>query len=226
MKIGILQTGHVPDEMRASLGDFAAMFKRLLGGRGFDFETWNVVDMDFPEGPEAADGWLITGSKHGAYEDHPWIPPLEELIRRAYAAGVPIVGVCFGHQIVAQALGGRVEKFDGGWAVGRRTYDWNGEELALNAWHQDQVTQAPEGAETVARNAHCAHAALVYGDRAFTVQPHPEFDADVVAHLIDHRGMAVPDPVLAEARDGLGAPVARDRLADQMARFFTERRIA
>ena len=226
MKIGILQTGHVPDEMRAAQGDFAAMFQRLLAGRGFDFETWNVVDMEFPGGPDAADGWLITGSKHGAYEDHPWIPPLEALIRAAYAAEVPVVGVCFGHQIVAQALGGKVEKFEGGWSVGRQVYDWNGRQVALNAWHQDQVTEAPEEAETVATHPNCAHAALVYGDRAFTVQPHPEFDEVSVANLIEHRGMTVPGPLLDAAREGLAAPVEQERLAAQMARFFTERRIA
>ena len=67
----------------------------------------------FPEGIHDADGWLITGSRHGAYEDHPWIPPLEEFIRDAYAAQVPLVGICFGHQIIAQAMGGKVEKYQG-----------------------------------------------------------------------------------------------------------------
>jgi len=124
MKIGILQTGHAPDELRPVLGDYADLFTALLAGQGFDFAVWNVVDGELPDDPRAADGWLITGSKHGAYEDHPWIPPLEALIRDAYAAGVPLVGICFGHQIIAQALGGRVIKFPGGWMVGRQVYDW------------------------------------------------------------------------------------------------------
>jgi len=77
MKIGILQTGHAPDAVQEFAGDYKDMFARFLADGGFEFETFDVVDMQFPDGPDACDGWLITGSKHGAYEDHPFIPPLE-----------------------------------------------------------------------------------------------------------------------------------------------------
>ena len=109
MKIGILQTGHAPDELLHDRGDYDAHFARLLDGNGFTFRTYNVVDMDFPGSIHDCDGWLITGSKHGAYEDHPFIPPLEALIREVYNTDLPLVGICFGHQIIAQALGGTVE---------------------------------------------------------------------------------------------------------------------
>ena len=109
-----------------------------------------------------ADGWLISGSKHGAYEDHAFIPPLEDLIREIADQGLPLVGVCFGHQIIAQALGGKVEKFDAGWAVGRQTYEIDGDEYQLNAWHQDQVTRLPESATRVGTSAFCENAMLYY----------------------------------------------------------------
>ena len=146
----------------------------------------------------AADGWLITGSRHGAYEDHAFIPVLEARIRDAFAAGVPVVGICFGHQIMAQALGGRVEKHTGGWVVGRRTYSFDTGPQTLNAWHQDQVVTPPDRALTVAHNSFCAHAALLYpGHRGFSVQAHPEFADAVVQGLIDHRGPGVvPEPLL------------------------------
>jgi GMP synthase-like glutamine amidotransferase len=224
MLIGILQTGHAPDALRPTHGDYPDLFARLLADRGLSFRTWAVVDGEFPEGPHDAEGWLITGSRHGAYEDHPWIPPLEELIRRIHAEGVPLVGICFGHQIIAQALGGKVEKHKGGWSVGRAEYDWNGERIALNAWHQDQVVEKPEGAEVVATSPFCANAALIYGDRAFTVQAHPEFGSGFVRDLIETRGRGlVPDPLLDTALASLERPLDDAKLADRIARFFRER---
>ena len=227
MHIGILQTGHSPEDLRGAMGNYGQLFVKLLDGQGFDFTIYDVVNMDFPPGPEACDGWLITGSRHGAYEDLPFIKPLEDLIRAIHAADRPLVGICFGHQIIAQALGGKVEKFKGGWAVGRQVYDWNGESVALNAWHQDQVVDLPPGATVCASNAHCAYAAIVYDGKAFTVQAHPEFNADFVKGLADTRGKGVvPDDILAQAYANLDTPVDNTRLARQIGRFFKERAIA
>ena len=220
MKIGILQTGHAPDELRPVVGDVNNLFERLLDGQGFNFETYAVVDGDFPDGPEACDGWLITGSKHGAYDDLPWIAPLETLIRDVYAVGRPLVGVCFGHQIIAQALGGKVEQFKGGWAVGRQTYDWDGEKVSLNAWHQDQVVERPDDATPVACNDFCENAALLYGNRAFTVQAHPEFESNFIEGLIAARAGSVPPDLIASATADLGKDNSNARLAAQITAFF------
>ena len=216
MKIGILQTGHAPDELLATEGDYDAMFRSLLSGEGFTFETFNVVDGAFPSGPEAADAWLITGSKHGAYEDHAWIPPLEDLIRAISATAKPLIGICFGHQIIAQALGGKVEKFSGGWAVGRQTYDMEGKKLAVNAWHQDQVVALPADTKVLAGNAHCENAVLMIGESPLTIQPHPEFGAGVIAGLIAHRGGAVPAELLNAAKAELENTTNRGIFRDMM----------
>lgn len=225
MKIGILQTGHAPEEVRDALGDVDQFFTRLLDGQGFTFKTFCVVDGDFPQGPETCDGWLITGSKHGAYEKLPWISSLETLIREIYEAGRPLVGICFGHQIIAQALGGRVEKFAGGWAVGRQEYDWQGEVVALNAWHQDQVTQRPAISEPIACNDFCQNAALIYGDRIFTLQAHPEFGDAMINGLIDARAGTVPPTLIETAKSNLGRENSNQRLATQIGRFLKERHI-
>ncbi len=221
MKIGILLTGHAPDDMIERAGDYDRMFRELLSGHGFDFETWTVLDGQFPPGPEAADGWLITGSRHGVYDELPWIAPLEQLIRDIHARRLPLIGICFGHQIIARALGGRVEKFSGGWAVGRTEYDLGGRKVALNAWHQDQVTEPPEGARVVGSNDFCRFAALAYGDHVWTLQPHPEFDNAFIRGLIENRGRGVvPDAVLDEAAARLNEATDAAELADDMARFF------
>jgi GMP synthase-like glutamine amidotransferase len=147
MKIGILRCGHTPDEVAATHGQYEDMFARLLADEGLEFRTWSVVDMAFPESPEDAEGWLVSGSRHGAYDALPFIAPLEDFIRRVVASGRPLVGICFGHQLIAQALGGTVVKFPRGWSVGAKSYDWDGlGEIWLTAWHQDQVIAPPEGA--------------------------------------------------------------------------------
>lgn len=225
MLIGILQTGQAPDGLRDDEGDYPDMFEKLLAGHGFTFRTWRVLDMQFPDTPQNADGWLITGSRHGAYEDLPFIKPLEDFIRRVYAAHVPLVGICFGHQIIAQALGGKVEKFAGGWSVGPQDYDFGGEKLTLNAWHQDQVTKRPEGASVIAANSYCENAALVYGDRAFTVQAHPEFSDTFVGGLMEKRGRGVvPQERLDAAGARLGHPNQSSTIANRMAAFFKQPR--
>ncbi len=225
MKIGILQTGHAPDEVRDELGNVNDFFMRLLAGQDFTFETYPVVDGTFPSSPNDCAGWLITGSKHGAYEDLPWIHQLQTLIREIYAAEIPLVGICFGHQIIAQALGGTVEKFKGGWAVGRQTYDWQGETVALNAWHQDQVTTRPADAQPLAGNAFCENAALVYGTRAFTVQAHPEFGDPMINGLIAARAGTVPPDLIDRAKSNLGKENDNTRLAHQIATFFKEQHL-
>lgn len=221
MKIGILQTGHAPDIVLPELGDYDAMMARMLDGHDFEFDTYSVVDEEFPDGPHAADGWLVTGSKHGAYEDHPWIPPLEDLIRAIHAANLPMVGICFGHQIIAQALGGTVVKHPDGWRVGATQYDIEGIPLTLNAWHQDQVIEAPKGAEVVGRAEGCDIAALRYGNRIYTVQPHPEFNATMMDRLIEHRAVGVvPDPLRDHARGLLSTPTDNAAMATRIADVF------
>ncbi|MDQ2093213.1 type 1 glutamine amidotransferase [Rhodalgimonas zhirmunskyi] len=223
MKIGILITGHVHESLIGDFGEYDGMFERLLAGHGFTFESYAVVDGVFPENVHACDGWIITGSKHGAYEDHPWIPPLEAFIRDVARAHVPMIGICFGHQIIAQAMGGTVEKFSGGWAVGPQSYDIDGENMMLNAWHQDQVTQLPPDTQVIGANAFCSNAALLIGDSILTIQPHPEFNREFTQGLLTYRGPgSVPQDQLDKAQEALSTPTDSARFADRMARFFKE----
>ena len=226
MRIGILQTGRTPEELRNKHGDYDDMFRRFLGGRGFEFVTYPALDGVIPKSVRAADGWLITGSKFGVYENHSWIPPLEDFLRRAYAEAVPIVGICFGHQLIAQALGGRVEKYPGGWSVGPEVYELEGisDTACVMAWHQDQVIEKPAAAEIAGSSPFCKYAALSYGDRALTIQPHPEFDAEYVADLVVARRNILPDNLAEKTLTGLDKALSSAAIADQIEAFFKKPR--
>lgn len=222
MRIGILETGEVNAALIGAHGDYPSMFERLLGGRGFEFRTWSVVRGEMPDSVDDADGWLITGSRHGVYEDHPWIKPLEGFIHAARDAGAPMVGICFGHQIMAQALGGHVAKSDRGWGIGRHEYMSGASPIAILAFHQDQVLRAPDGAEITAQSEFCPYAGLKYGDWGLSWQAHPEFSADYCRDLLELRaGDSFSEALAAEALPYVDAPIDSPAVADQIAAFFT-----
>ena len=111
--IGLLICGHVRDELVETFGEYDGFFRTFLGEDRYTYKTYMVVDNEFPQDVSDCDGYVLSGSAHGAYEDHAFIEPLEDLIRAAHEKRIPLIGICFGHQIMAQALGGKVVKFSG-----------------------------------------------------------------------------------------------------------------
>ncbi|MDJ0933278.1 type 1 glutamine amidotransferase [Breoghania sp.] len=184
--------------MARDKGDFDRCFRALLGENEFSYLSFDVEAGELPDSVEAADdGWLITGSRHGAYEDHPWRDPLEDFIRAARAAARPVVGICFGHQIVARALGGEVKPADIGWIAGPQTYRGPYEHIfTVNALHHDQVTRPPEGVEVIVTSENCAVAGLYEPGKVLIFQPHPEFDSDFMERLFKVRSNLLPEEML------------------------------
>ena len=221
MKIGILQAGHAPGAMMSKTGDYGDLFQNFLAGEGFDFTVYSIVDMEFPSSASDAEGWLITGSRHGTYEANDFITPLEALIRDIHERHIPLTGICFGHQIIAQALGGKVEKYEDGWSVGHTEYTFEDEVTALNAWHQDQVTELPPDAVATGSSQFCKFAFLEYGSHIFTVQAHPELNGDFIEGLIYYRGQGVvPDPLLDDAKKKLALSTNNDRIRQKIVTLF------
>ena len=163
MRIGILLVGRASEDLVNQYGTFAEMLVALINSEEkiFEFKTFNILDDEFPKDHLECDGWIITVSPHGVYEEFAWMKTISQLINDIYDAGLPILGVCFGHQLIAQALGGDVEKSQKGWGLGLHTYQIDNksgymgnlaEEITLNICHQDQVTKIPQGAVVYARS--------------------------------------------------------------------------
>ena len=222
MKLAILETGRPPGDLSDWFGDYPAMFERLLGD-GFEAETFDVQAGRFPTGDH--DAILITGSPAGVYDGLPWIKPLSEFIRTA--GDRKMVGVCFGHQIMAEALGGMVVKSEKGWGAGLHQYSvirsepWlDGErEISIPASHQDQVVIQPPNTEIVAASDFTPYAALAWQDRpAISFQFHPEFDPAFAKALIEKRYEIVPNPDAAIA--SLDGPNDNLRVGGWIRRFL------
>lgn len=225
MKIGILVTGYVNPALVDEYGEYPAMFADLFRRTAphLTFQDWAVLDGVFPDNPNDCDAWLITGSKFGVYDPEPWIEPLKDFLRSARSAGVPMIGICFGHQIMAEAFGGRAEKSSNGWGAGVHGYEithnpsWLQPEMPdfkMYAMHQDQVTQLPADAVVLATSPFCPIAMTAYGDAetpdAISIQPHPEFFRDYALALINLRDDLIGPERAAVARDGIDTPVAGD----------------
>ena len=239
MKIGILEAGLLRDELAGRFDPYPRMFERFLArsGQPLEFDSCSVVRGETPASVNACDGWLITGSRHGVYENLDWMLRLQDFVRELAAAEKPLIGVCFGHQIIAQALGGEVVKSDRGWGVGLHRYrldatlPWMQQqprEVGIYAYHQDQVTRKPPSAKVFLSSDFCPFAGLTYGDSIISVQAHPEFGEDYELALLDaFSGSTMPaevaDAAYASMRGGQKADT--QILADWFARFFVDREV-
>lgn len=224
MKLAILETGRPPGDLAERFGDYPARLAALIG-EGFEIETFDVQAGDLPD-PNDHDAVLITGSPAGVYDDYPWIAPLMEFIGAANTSRM--VGVCFGHQVMAEALGGHVEKSNKGWGAGLHRYSiqhaepWldGGGEIAIPASHQDQVVVQPPHSAIVAASDFTPHAALAWTDRpAISFQFHPEFSPAFAKALIKERYDRVLNPDAAIA--SLDAPNDNARVGGWIRRFLT-----
>jgi GMP synthase-like glutamine amidotransferase len=226
MKLAILETGVPPGDLEQTFGDYPAMFSRILGP-GFAIESYDIQAGDFPPDPGDHDAYLITGSPAGVYDSLPWIAPLMDFIREAKASRM--VGICFGHQAMAEALGGHVEKSPKGWGAGLHRYSivhrepWmdGAQTIAVPASHQDQVIVQPPNTQVVATSAFTEFAALSWTDRAaISFQFHPEFTPAFAKALIEARHDRVTEPDKAIA--SLDAPNEGEQVGKWIRKFLLE----
>ncbi len=238
MKIGILETGLINEKLIDRYDPYPVMYAALLdrARQDLQYQTYSVIRREMPASIHDCGGWLITGSRHGVYESLDWMLELQVFIRELERASVPLVGICFGHQIIAQALGGEVVKSDRGWGVGLHSYridvaqEWMGDapgQVGIYTFHQDQVVEKPPVAKVFSSSDFCPYAGLGYGDSIITIQAHPEFEEDYELALLNlYGGNIVPEPVASKALADMqtsGRKADTQVLADWLARFFLSR---
>lgn len=224
MKVAILETGRPPKPLEEQFGNYPAMFATLLGPT-FEVQSFDVEAGELPTDPSAHRAYLLTGSPAGVYDPLPWIEPLMHFIRSAEDSRM--VGICFGHQIMAEALGGHVKKSEKGWGAGLHRYTmvrpqpWtdNAATIASPASHQDQVVVQPPFTEVIAHSEFTPFAVLGWTNRpAISFQFHPEFSPQFAKALIERRFDLVPDPEAAIS--SLDAPNDNARVGGWIRRFL------
>src|SRR5689334_7197400 len=231
MKLTLIQPTDVPSPLRDRFGAYDRMFHRMFQGQGFEFETVRLSDGAPLPDPDTLEAVLITGSSAGVYDNHlAWMEPLRAFIRGAYAANTPMVGIGFGHQIMADALGGDVRKSEKGWGLGRHVYgvtrrpDFLGgnlPEFAIACSHQDQVIAPPDEAEVFLASNFTPNAGLLYRNgRAMSLQAHPEFEDDYTIALAEMRSGKAPDDVIETAKQSVSRASDSPEMAEYLAAFL------
>ncbi|WP_296818307.1 type 1 glutamine amidotransferase [Brevundimonas sp.] len=227
MNIAILKTGRPPAALEPRFGGYPEMMRTMLGD-GVVATTFDVQAGELPD-PTRFEAALLTGSASGVYDGDPWIAGLLHWLRDARGR-TRLVGVCFGHQAMAQAFGGRVVKSDKGWGIGLQDYRVVGDEpwikpparsVAIPASHQDQVVDQPPGSRVWLASDFTPFAGLAYGTDAISLQPHPEFEPAYAAALVDgRRGDRFENDFADRAIVSLGRPNDRALLGKWIGRFI------
>lgn len=218
MRIGLLQCDDVDEKLQPRHGNYPEMFERLFTrvDPTLEFQVWRCLDGEIPGDVDAVDAWLTTGSKYGANDGDGWIEALGGFVRELWAAGKPLVGICFGHQVIAKALGGEVVKSERGWGVGMSFNRLTERAAWMDPWqegldlvvsHQDQVSRLPAGAVVLAASDFCPVYVMQVGEIFLGVQGHPEFSKAYSADLMELRRGKIPGNRVREGQASLNAPV-------------------
>ncbi|MCB9992998.1 MAG: type 1 glutamine amidotransferase [Hyphomicrobiaceae bacterium] len=236
MRFTIIYLGHTPASMLDRFDKYPNQFQSLLTpafSREVSFDQVRVIEGEPVPDPANLDGIIISGSAYGVYDEVEWMEPMRRFVRKAYDLGKPMLGVCFGHQIIADALGGKVVKSEKGWSLGRHVYVVDREalglpeephDIALAASHQDQVVEPPKIATPFLKSDFTPVAGLVYDNKAtITVQPHPEFNHDYARALCRLRlNDPYPENYVVELERTLDEPLERNLMGQLIADFLTK----
>lgn len=234
LHICILETDILRPELIDQYKGYGWMFQQLFAKQPVpaQFKVYNVVEGHYPPDDEKFDAYLVTGSKADSFGTDPWIQTLKDYVFKLYQRGDKLLGVCFGHQLLALVLGGKAERAGQGWGVGIHDYrieeqpEWMspslGDGLTLLVSHQDQVTELPHGARRIASSDFCPNAAYAIGDQVLCFQGHPEFQSDYSQAILELRKHIFSEPVFQSGIDSLARPHQGTAVGEWMMRFVQQ----
>ena len=237
MHVGLLACDEVDERFRHIAGGYQQMFERLLSPHipGLRFTRFDVQALNLPADARTCDGWLTTGSRASVYDDAAWIGAVETFVRKVAESDRPLVGICFGHQLLARTLGAEVKRAPGGWGAGVlptsvvRRQDWMKpvrSTVRMQYMHADQVTELPAGATLLSEAPHCPVAMFQCGPRLLGIEAHPEFPAAYARALIEDRRARIGEEVAEDALARVDEPTDSDVVGGWIARFFGARQTA
>jgi len=233
MIIGILEADVLDDEVIQRFGSYTDRFETLLctADPQLAFQTYRVTQQQYPQNINACDAYLITGSKYSSYEDVDWILKLKQFVVECFEQNKKLVGICFGHQLIAQALGGLVQKHDNGWGVGlisshvTQMPHWltpEQQQFSLLVNHQDQVIRLPRQASLVATNAFCAIASYRVDHSILSFQGHPEFNREYLQYLMTKKRQIIGEQVYHKANKSLQQNIDHELVANWIVNFIRD----
>jgi GMP synthase-like glutamine amidotransferase len=216
MNLGILNCDQLSKPLAKQYGSYPQMIKSLFQNirPHFSFTTFDVQKGELPKDIHEVDAYIITGSRYGVNDEYSWIEQLEKFIRMLYVTRKKAIGICFGHQLIAKALGGKVIRSPTGWGVGIQKNkvlihkEWMKPEkdhFNLLASHQDQVIALPPNTELLATSDFCINYMMQIDDIFLSIQGHPEFTKDYATALMTLREDVIEKEVIEKAMDSLEA---------------------
>jgi len=217
MKLGILKTDALKPQFVEQFGEYPDMFARRIHAIDDSIElvTYDVQQGIYPKQLDEVDAYLITGSRSSVYDQEPWLDVLKIFVQRLHNAQKKLIGICFGHQLVAEVLGGKTGKAEQGWCVGvqEASFTAKARELGIEqasfnlvSSHQDQVLQLAQGSQVIASTPTCPNYMTVLGEHIITVQGHPEFDTEFARQLLVMRREIFGEDLYGVAVDSLQTP--------------------
>ncbi len=233
MKIGVLEADRLATEVVQRFGRYADSFATLLYATDpqLRFETYHVTEQEYPVDITACDAYLITGSRSSCYEDLDWIHRLKRFIIECVDREIKLLGICFGHQLIAHTLGGRVERSDKGWGVGMArsevtgTPEWlvpHRANFNLLVSHRDQVTRLPDDASLIATNEFCPISSYQVNHTVLTFQGHPEFDRDYLHYIMSDRRELIGEQAYAQGLNSLEQDEDNELVAQWIVNFIRQ----